>query len=63
MQAPHNRLPGWSRILLHACVVFAFLIVTGIADAHETSAPALQAAGQRAASAPPPAAARQHAMP
>ena len=35
MQSPRPPLPGWSRFILHACVVLAFLVVTGTADAHK----------------------------
>ena len=35
MQSPRPPLPGWSRFVLHACVVLAFLIVTGTADAQK----------------------------
>ena len=32
MQSPRPPLPSWSRFVLHACVVLAFLIVTGTAS-------------------------------
>ena len=35
MQSPRPPLPSWSRFVLHACVVLAFLIVTGTADAQK----------------------------
>ena len=35
MQSLRPPLPGWSRFVLHACVVFAFLLVTGTADAQK----------------------------
>ena len=47
MQAPRPPLPGWSRFLLHACVVLAFLVVTGTADAQKL--PRLTLAGPSAA--------------
>ena len=47
MQAPRPRLPGWSRILLHICVVLAFLVVTGTASAQKL--PRLTLAGPSAA--------------
>ena len=35
MQSPRPPLPSWSRFILHACVVLAFLIVTGTASAQK----------------------------
>ena len=35
MPSPRPPLPSWSRFVLHACVVLAFLIVTGTADAQK----------------------------
>ena len=35
MPSPRPPLPSWSRFILHACVVLAFLIVTGTASAQK----------------------------